>query len=307
MFRCSADRQELAFKETWASAALCDPLAGVCKMPVCTPGAVRCNGDNLETCDTNGLEYTVTRVCDPGQCDAALKICKETPACAAGEHRCMGDILERCSDDRKTFEPYVVCPAGMCDAANRECDECKSGTAECVGATPRACDSTGHWKSLSPCSGSTPLCSAGVCVSGSPTVTFPSTSAITWNMFAGTMTLGPGGGMVHYQAGSYLEDKLARTTPVSKIEFKFKMYDGTTTTVCTPGTLTWAIKLNGVDIGKYSWVGGTSSDKTVTETYSFPPIAPVDGIIKVHIEATTTVCMGGGSWNWYSGGTAAMY
>jgi hypothetical protein len=307
LFRCSADRQELAFKETCASAELCDALAGECKMPICTAGAVRCVGDRLETCGASGLEYDLTKVCDPGQCDAALKACREAPVCALEEYRCNGDVLEKCRDDRKAFDPVVVCLPGMCDLTNRECDECKSGAAECVGSTPRACDSTGHWKSLTACGGTTPVCSGGVCLGSPPGGTFPSTSAITWNMYSGTTTLGAGGGMLHYQAGSYLEDKIPRATPVTKIDFNFKMYDGTTTTTCTPGTLTWAVKLNGVDIGKYSWVGGTSADKTVIESYSFPPIAPIDGVIKVHIEATTTVCSGGGSWNWYSGGTATLY
>ena len=308
LFRCSPDRQELVFKETCGSPALCDATGGVCKIPICTPGAVRCSGDRLETCSESGLEYELTTVCDPGQCDAPTKKCRMVERCATGEYRCNGDVLEQCNLTRTAFEPDRVCLPGFCDSANRECDECKSGSAECAGTTPRACDSTGHWKTLTACSGTTPVCSGGACIAAATMGTvFPTTSAIAWNEFGGTTTLGAGGGMVHWKTGSYLEDKLARSTPVTKIDFNFKMFDGTSSTTCTIGTLYWAVRLNGVDVGKFSWTGGSGGTKLVVESFTFAPIAPIDGVVKVHIEATTSVCSGGGSWNWYSGGTATMY
>jgi len=83
--------------------------------------------------------------------------------------RCSGDTLETCNAALTGFDPTKVCGAGLCDAAGKECDDCKSGAVGCLGTTPRTCNSTGHWTSLTPCSGSTPACSAGVCVaSGFP-------------------------------------------------------------------------------------------------------------------------------------------
>ena len=85
------------------------------------------------------------------------------------------------------------------------------------------------------------------------------------------------------------------------------MNDGTTT-YCSVGTLSWAVKVNGTTVGSYSFAGGSGgTDKTIKESYSFSAIALVSGQITIRLEATTTVCSGGSSWNWYPGGTATVY
>jgi hypothetical protein len=45
----------------------------------------------------------------------------------------------------------------------------------------------------------------------------------------------------------------------------------------------------------------------IKQTYSFAPIAPISGQVTIRLEATSTVCSGGSSWNWYPGGTAILY
>src|SRR5262249_35587730 len=60
----------------------------------------------------------------------------------------------------------TTCAAGMCDAVHKDCAECTSGDLGCSGTTPETCDATGHWSLGTACSGSTPICSAGKCVSG---------------------------------------------------------------------------------------------------------------------------------------------
>ncbi|MBI2395465.1 MAG: hypothetical protein HYV09_38205 [Deltaproteobacteria bacterium] len=144
-------------------AGLCDAAVADCR--ACVPGTKDCSGAAPRTCDSTGKWVAAaacsgtTPLCNGGLCSAG--------ACAPGEYKCSGDVLQQCNASLTAFEPVAVCKAGLCDAAAAECDECKHGDASCVGNTPRACDTTGHWKSLTACSGSSPVCSAGVCVAGS--------------------------------------------------------------------------------------------------------------------------------------------
>jgi len=159
--KCNAARS--AFDPVMVCAAgLCDATGKECDE--CTPLAVDCVGKTPRTCDSTGRWKPGTA------CSGSTPVCRAGTcvpgACSSGDHRCTGDILEQCNSELTGFDPVRVCPPGLCDATGKECDECKSGTAECIGETPRACDSTGHWRTLTACSGSTPLCRSGVCSAG---------------------------------------------------------------------------------------------------------------------------------------------
>ncbi len=152
-------------KEECASAEHCkQAVGGVCAK--CLAWEARCEGAVLMKCTADRQSIAMKETCaTPELCDATAGACKPA-ACALDEHRCNGDILEKCNAARSAFEPVKVCAASLCDAAGKECDDCKSGAAECVGTTPRTCDSTGHWMSGATCGGSTPVCKAGICEPG---------------------------------------------------------------------------------------------------------------------------------------------
>ncbi len=159
--KCNAARS--AFEPVKVCVAgLCDAVGKECDE--CKAGATDCDGKTPRSCDTTGRWKAGTT------CSGSTPVCRAgicaPGACATGDHRCTGDILEQCNTELTGFDPVKVCPSGLCDSTGKECDECKSGSADCVGNTPRACDSTGHWKTLTACSGSTPLCKSGICAAG---------------------------------------------------------------------------------------------------------------------------------------------
>jgi len=142
---------------------MCDAKAKDCRE--CVTGTKDCAAGNTpRSCDTTGHWVSAT------PCSVPTPLCKagicSPGVCTASEYRCNIDTLETCNSTYDGFDPVKVCASGLCDSVGKECDDCKTGTADCVGSTPRACDSTGHWKSLTPCSGSTPLCKSGICSVG---------------------------------------------------------------------------------------------------------------------------------------------
>ena len=87
------------------------------------------------------------------------------------------------------------------------------------------------------------------------------------------------------------------------------MSDQTDSFYCSVGTLHWNVKINGTVVATYSWPGGTSFGGTSWEikgTVAFPAVSPASGNFDLRIEATDTVCAGGGSWNWQPGGTITV-
>lgn len=130
----------------------------------CLSGSAICDGSTLKTCAFDQSGYRVQWSCaTEALCSASTASCIP-PACAPGAHRCTGDVLEACKATLAGWDPIETCGAGLCNATAGACDECKVGAADCAGAVPRTCDATGHWKLLPACGGSTPVCSAGVCV-----------------------------------------------------------------------------------------------------------------------------------------------
>jgi hypothetical protein len=72
----------------------------------------------------------------------------------------------------------------------------------------------------------------------------------------------------------------------------------------------FGVFVNGTKVGELSFVteATTGEDARVLKgTFVTAPIAPtVTGLVTVRIESLTTVCFGGGSWAWKTGGGLVM-
>jgi hypothetical protein len=125
----------------------------------------------------------------------------------------------------------------------------------------------------------------------------------------GCFPLGVGGGGVLYETGDSLEETVTLGAPsISELRLAFDMEDHTAG--CSDGaTHTWDVFLGSSRIGDYSFTtpspGGPPRRRHIDETYSFAPIAGSGGTrYTIRLVATSTVCPGGSSWNWFPGGTA---
>ena len=140
---------------------------------------------------------------------------------------------------------------------------------------------------------------------------FPRASTATWSTFASS-TVGASEGMgFYFVAGSYAEDTYTDTdlTSLTSLDLNIDMYDSTSG--CAIGEVyRFAVTVNGFDAGEYSWEGGRGGGATfaVVDSYAFPPIAGAgDGDdYTLRIEALDTVCPGGSSWSWMSGGVTTL-
>ncbi|MBL8715061.1 MAG: hypothetical protein JNL79_03650 [Myxococcales bacterium] len=268
-----------------------------------------------ETADTSA--DTRDTGTDTGAVDSAKDAVSEAEACPIFTTSCSGKCVELATDEENCGACGKACATGEtcaasscgCGALGTKCkpgEACTGGACTCKGAV---CGGTCIDTSTDPANcggcgracGGTIACIAGGCAT--TTVPFPNTTSTT-----SSGTLGAGGGGMYFTTGSFVEERLARVAPVSKLDLAIKMSDATSGCGLS-ATHTWAVKVNGTTVGSYSWVGGAggaSSDKTIKQTYTFASIAPVTGQITVRLEATTTVCSGGGSWNWYPGGTVTF-
>jgi hypothetical protein len=85
------------------------------------------------------------------------------------------------------------------------------------------------------------------------------------------------------------------------------MSDFTNVTCGTGIVLSWNVTVNGVVVGTYSWTAGTgATTHAISATYTYTSIAPSAGGFTIALVATSTICVGGGSWNWVAGGTATI-
>ena len=143
------------------------------------------------------------------------------------------------------------------------------------------------------------------------TVDFPSeTSTLSYGGgYSGV--LGSGGGGMYYQAGDYVAQTFTGTglRQVRMLDVTFDM-DDQTNSYCTVGTLSWDVSVNGTTVGTYSYLGGSVLGRVgIAEAYSFAPVAGIGSAgddYTIAYTATTTVCPGGGAWNWFPGGTAIL-
>jgi len=137
-------------------------------------------------------------------------------------------------------------------------------------------------------------------------VEFPSS---IWS--ANGSDLGAGGGGHFYTAGDYLTETFDGTglSSLSILHLVFTMYDGTGD-YCTVGDLSWDVSVNGTSVGAYGYTGGSGlGTVSFDEVYAFSPVSGIGvtgDAYTLTLTANETVCSGGGSWNWYPGGTATL-
>jgi hypothetical protein len=135
-------------------------------------------------------------------------------------------------------------------------------------------------------------------------VSFPTTTSTCAGQSPGP--LGSGGTSEYrWESGDSVSQAYARTTSSVELILDFQMSDSTEG--CGAGvTLDWNVELNGTVVGSFSWLSASASTHTVSETYTYTAIAPVSGEFTIEVIATSTVCVGGGSWDWIPGGTATI-
>lgn len=143
------------------------------------------------------------------------------------------------------------------------------------------------------------------------TVEFPSSTSTTYNVWGTSGALGAGGGGAFYQAGDYVTQTFEGTglASVSALDVTLAMDDYTTDSACDVGYLSWDVSVNDVVVGSYGYEGGASLGRVeFAESYDFDPILGTGGgdTYTITLTATTTVCPGASSWNWFSGGTATF-
>ncbi|MBN2494988.1 MAG: hypothetical protein JXR96_10390 [Deltaproteobacteria bacterium] len=131
--------------------------------PICTPGEMRCNGDQIEIC--SGLAW------EPGNnCAAAGKICQMNAdgiaecvsvACVEDETRCSGDLLQTCADGAWTTSQDCAASNMICHetALGAECalPPCEEGQQRCSGNAVQVC-TDGLWELEEDCTASGATC-----------------------------------------------------------------------------------------------------------------------------------------------------
>ena len=146
---CNPERNGFELVTPCGSRALCNSVRGQegCEPAVCSAGARRCNGAQLEECRADQKGYSAVQ---PACVSAAL--CREDapgrahcePAtCAAGDYSCDGRQLRRCSEDRSAWLVVDRCiSAPLCNPAAKLCDPptCQLGQQRCTGSVLERCN-----------------------------------------------------------------------------------------------------------------------------------------------------------------------
>ncbi|HQP38733.1 MAG TPA: hypothetical protein PLI95_26290, partial [Polyangiaceae bacterium] len=153
---------------TACTGGTCSAL-GTCQ--ACTPGTVKCVGESVQSCNSNGQwDPTVACASPKPYCEDASATCVECEAsaqCPAPANEC---LTSSCTGFACGFLPKASgtsCAAGVgkCDGAG-QCNVCTPGTAICNGNVPLLCGSNGQYAAQPACSGATPNCNpaTGTCV-----------------------------------------------------------------------------------------------------------------------------------------------
>ena len=135
-------------------------------------------------------------------------------------------------------------------------------------------------------------------------VEFPSMTSSTR-----TGTLGAGGGGAWYVTGDYIQQTFAGTglAAITRLDVSFEMDDLTTSSACPVGPLSWNVLVNGRVVGAYGYAGGAAMGRIrISMSYTFASVAAAAGAFTLRYEATSTVCPGASSWNWFPGGNATL-
>ncbi|MDI7267930.1 MAG: hypothetical protein QME96_08040, partial [Myxococcota bacterium] len=213
--RCDAGNVQVCNSGgSWVTTESCEYGCTAGRCTVCTAGTLRCSGDAVEACASDGTSWSFVRhcatgctagvcnpfTCTPGarRCDGlAAQLCDATGtvwttietcatactdgrciACTAGSLRCSGSAVEACASDGSawSFVQYCAtgCTAGACNPLT-----CSPLARRCNGRSVEVCNPTGTaWTTLETC---TVACRDGVCSGSTGGVCVPGTYRCTAN------------------------------------------------------------------------------------------------------------------------------
>ena len=142
-YRCTGVNLEYCMGPDWvlratcATAALCDPVVGMCITPTCLPGAHKCDGAKLQICNADQNGWVDKETCaSAALCDSARGICS-TSACTPGSYQCSGATLQQCRADQTGWDTVMVCAtAALCNAMTGGCDSPPETRIETYPANP---------------------------------------------------------------------------------------------------------------------------------------------------------------------------
>jgi hypothetical protein len=146
----------------------------------------------------------------------------------------------------------------------------------------------------------------------SATLDFPSKGSRLYDT-SSAGPLGVGGTGKIFITGSFVGEEFEGTTvpTVASVDYSFEMDDQTNSASCTPGDLHFGIYVNEVRIGGYAYTGGKTVGRFPVSDH-IDLKTPVLGegksgdMYTIRYEAEDTVCSGGGSYNWFAGGSFVL-
>jgi hypothetical protein len=124
--------------------------------------------------------------------------------------------------------------------------------------------------------------------------------------------LGEGGGGKFYELGDHVSQTFDGTVlgSVSAIDATFDM-DDFTKSECAVGRLDFDVSINDVVVGTYGYEGGGFAHRIGFEEHlEFDPVpgtGPGGDSYTVRFAAAETVCLWGGSWNWFAHGSLVLH
>ena len=135
---------------------------------------------------------------------------------------------------------------------------------------------------------------------------FPSNSSVTPDGYASDYGY-------YWTAGDDIRESFSGTGMVSvdTLDLEFYLIDSTYDTFdCIVGELGFDVSLNGTVVGSFSYAGGYGYGYYPYDlNFVFPRVYGTGATgddYEIAITATSTVCVGGGAWQWYPYGTTTM-